>query len=191
MAGGMTITTQLNTLQTVFNKIKEVHFKKGELKTSDLATTLTVDMELPVLEDGISFNTGDADITETKLTTGEKWVTRAMKGDADISLQVASIAGKINALFMEEKKASITSGVGAVIDGITYKGTAYSLAPKKVTGSLIFPCEDRQTVIILPKMEMYASLVVADGENPAYFNVKVTPVKNSEGFDLLLLEKTA
>ena len=191
MAGGMTITTQVNTLQTVFNKIKEVHFRKGELKSADLATKLTIDMELPVLEDGISFNTGDADITETKLTTGEKWVTRAMKGDADISLQVASIAGKVNGLFMEEKKASITSGAGAVIDGVTYQGTAYSLAPKKVTGALVFMSEDRQTIIILPKVEMYASLVVADGENPAYFNVKVTPIKNSEGYDLLVLEKTA
>lgn len=50
--------------------------------------------------------------------------------------------------------------------------------------------EDRQTIIALPNVEMYASLVAADGDNPAYFNVAVSPLENSEGADIMILWKT-
>ncbi len=68
----MTITDKLSSLETLFNDIEEVYYKSTEIKSTDLAASaLTVDMELPVLEDGISFDTGAADVTEIKLTTGK------------------------------------------------------------------------------------------------------------------------
>ena len=52
------------------------------------------------------------------------------------------------------------------------------------------PQEDRQTIIILPNVEMYANFVAADGDNPAYFNVAVTPLENSEGAEIFILSET-
>lgn len=193
---GMTITDKLSSLETLFNDIEEVYYKSTEIKSTDLAAAaLTVDMELPVLEDGISFDTGAADVTEIKLTTGRIWTSKAVKGDSDISLQIASVAGKINELLMGTVKTAAGADVSVnaasgLIDGSTYKGKGYSMNPKKVLGSLIFPSNDRSTIIILPKVEMYSSLVAADGDNPAYFNVTVTPKANSEEVEIFILEKT-
>ena len=85
----------------------------------------------------------------------------------------------------------ITGTSGGILAGKTFSGKSYSLAPKKVTGSLIFMSEDRQTIIALPKVEMYANLVAADGDNPAYFNVSVTPKENSEGADIMIMNDSA
>lgn len=186
---GLTVTTKLTDLKTLFNDVKEIYFKKSEIKVADLGNAFTADMELPVLEEGVSFNTGDADVTEIKLTTGRTWVSKATKGDSDISFQVASIAGPVNSLLMNKVGTDITSTAGILVDGVTYEGAAYSLAPKKVVGSLLMFSEDRQTIIALPNVEMYSSLVAADGDNPAYFNVTVTPLENSEGADIMILWK--
>lgn len=187
---GLTVTTKLTDLKTLFNDVKEIYFKSSEIKVADLNKSFTADMELPVLEEGVSFNTGDADVTEIKLTTGSTWVSKATKGDSDISFQVASIAGPVNSLLMNKVGSDITSTEGILVDGVTYAGAAYSLAPKKVVGSLLMFSEDRQTIIALPNVEMYASLVAADGDNPAYFNVAVSPLENSEGADIMILWKT-
>ena len=186
---GLTVTTKLTDLKTLFNDVKEIYFKSSEIKVADLNKSCTADMELPVLEEGVSFNTGDADVTEIKLTTGSTWVSKATKGDSDISFQVASIAGAVNSLLMNKVGTDITSTEGILVDGVTYTGAAYSLAPKKVAGSLLMFSEDRQTIIALPNVEMYASLVAADGDNPAYFNVAVSPLENSEGADIMILWK--
>ncbi len=187
---GLTVTTKLTDLKTLFNDVKEVYFKNAEIKAADLGKSFTADMEFPVLEEGVSFNTGDADVTEIKLTTGSTWVSKATKGDSDISFQVASIAGPVNSLLMNKVGTDITSTEGILVDGVTYAGAAYSLAPKKVAGSLLMFSEDRQTIIALPNVEMYSSLVAADGDNPAYFNVAVSPLENSEGADIMILWKT-
>lgn len=187
---GLTVTTKLTDLKTLFNDVKEIYFKSSEIKVADLNKSFTADMELPVLEEGVSFNTGDADVTEIKLTTGSTWVSKATKGDSDISFQVASIAGPVNSLLMNKVGTDFTSTEGILVDGVTYAGAAYSLAPKKVAGSLLMFSEDRQTIIALPNVEMYASLVAADGDNPAYFNVAVSPLENSEGADIMILWKT-
>lgn len=186
---GLTVTTKLTDLKTLFNDVKEIYFKSSEIKAADLGKAFTADMELPVLEEGVSFNTGDADVTEIKLTTGSTWVSKATKGDSDISFQVASIAGPVNSLLMNKVGTDITSTAGILVDGVTYEGAAYSLAPKKVVGSLLMFSENRQTIIALPNVEMYSSLVAADGDNPAYFNVTVTPLENSEGADIMILWK--
>lgn len=190
----LTVDSALSTLKTLFNDVEEVYYKSTELTSTDLAAaSLKMDMELPVLEDGISFDTGAADVTQIKLTTGTIWTSKAVKGDSDITLQVASVAGPVNELFMRiaKKGASditVTSAAG-LIDGETYEGNGYSLNPNKVTGSLLFPSNDRETIIVLASVEMYASLVAADGDNPAYFNVTVSPMANSENAELFILRR--
>lgn len=187
---GLTVTTKLTDLKTLFNDVKEIYFKSSEIKAADLGKAFTVDIEFPVLEEGVNFNTGDAEVTKIKLTTGSTWVSKATKGDSDISFQVASIAGPVNSLLMNKVGGDITSTEGILVEGVTYSGGAYSLAPKKVVGSLLMFSEDRQTIIALPNVEMYSSLVAADGDNPAYFNVAVSPLENSEGADIMILWKT-
>lgn len=187
---GLTVTTKLTDLKTLFNDVKEIYFKSSEIKVADLGKAFTVDIEFPVLEEGVNFNTGDAEVTKIKLTTGSTWVSKATKGDGDISFQVASIAGPVNTLLMNKVGTDITSTAGILVEGVTYSGGAYSLTPKKVVGSLLMFSEDRQTIIALPNVEMYSSLVAADGNNPAYFNVAVSPLENSEGADIMILWKT-
>lgn len=186
---GLTVTTQLTSLKTLFNDVKEIYYSGSEIKAADLGTAFTADMEFPVLEEGVNFNTGDAEVTKIKLTTGSTWASKATKGDGDISFQVASIAGPVNSLLMNKVGEEITSSEGALVKGVTYSVGAYSLAPKKVVGSLLMLSEDRQTIIALPNVEMYSSLVAADGDNPAYFNVAVSPLENSEGADIMILWK--
>lgn len=185
----MTVTTKLNTLRVLFNKVDEIYFKKSAIDIADLATTITMDMELPVLEEGVTFNTGDAEVTEIKLTTGSTWTSRAVKGDADISFQVASVEGSINETFLDKvNDITATSNFDATA---SYEGGAYKLAPKKVTGALVMFSEDKQTIIVLPNVEIYSSLVVADGDNPAYFTLNVKPLENEDGSDIFILEKQA
>ena len=75
----ITVTNQLSALRAVFNKMDEVYYSKTPLTVSKLASAITVDMELPVLSDGVTFNTGEPETTEIKLTTGANWVTRTEK----------------------------------------------------------------------------------------------------------------
>ena len=98
----ITVTTELDDLRVLFNQMDEIYYKSTPIASTDIATSLTVDMEWPVLEDGVSFDTGAADVTEIKLTTQAIWTTKAVKGDADISFQVASIKGTINDIFMDK-----------------------------------------------------------------------------------------
>ena len=124
---------------------------------------------------------------EIKLTTGSTWTSRAVKGDADISFQVASVTGAVNETFMD--KVSEIEATSNFDETASYEGGAYKLSPKKVTGALVMFSEDKQTIIILPSVEIYSSLVVADGDNPAYFNLNVKPVENADGSDIFILEK--
>ena len=184
----ITVTTELEDLRVLFNQMDEIYYKSTPIASTDIATSLTVDMEWPVLEDGVSFDTGAADVTEIKLTTQAIWTTKAVKGDADISLQVASIKGTINDVFMNKVKAiASTSALG---ENISYEGAAYKLSPKKIGGALVMFSEDKTSVIILPNIEAYANFVAADGDNPAYFNVSVKPLENSEGASIFILEKS-
>lgn len=185
----ITVTNQLSALRAVFNKMDEVYYSKTPLTVSKLASAITVDMELPVLSDGVTFNTGEPETIETKLTTGTNWVTRTEKGDSDISLQVASLKGIINDLFMDKKEEIVPTS--NLAEDESYSGAAYSMAPKKISGALIMMSDSKDVIVILPSIEMYGSLVVADGDNPAYFNVIVTPLENEDGSDIFILEKQA
>ena len=64
----ISITTKLEAGPWLFNQMKEVYYVSKV--NSDLATLAAFDMELPVLSDGVTFDTGAADVSKIKLTTG-------------------------------------------------------------------------------------------------------------------------
>ena len=184
----LNITTGLADLQKLFNKMKEVYFVATP--NSDLATLAAFDMELPVIDDGISFNTGESDVTTVKLTTGENWTSYGKAGDPDISIQVASIAGVVNNLLMNKQGAKKTMANGFGETGTeTYEGQGYDLNPKKTTGALFFRSEDMQSAIWLPNVEMYSNLVI-ETDKPAYFNIKITPLAGEDGAAIVPLTRT-
>lgn len=180
----ITITTKLEELQVLFNQMKEVYYLAKP--NSDLASLETFDMEIPVLSDGVTFDTGAADISKIKLTTGATWTSVANAGDSDIQFQVPSVAGKINDLLLNKKAE--TADMTATIDGVTYGGEGYNIEPKKVTGGLFMRSEDRQTALFLPNIEGYSNLV-SEQDKPAYFNVSVTPLNDAKGASIYILKK--
>lgn len=187
--GKLNIGTGLADLQKLFNRMKEVYFTASA--DAELATLAGFDLELPVIDDGISFNTGEPDVTAVKLTTGEVWTSYGKPGDPDISIQVASMAGAVNDLLMNKRgvKKIMASGFGEA-GAETYEGQGYDLSPKKVTGGLFFRSEDRRSAIWLPNVEMYANLVV-ETDKPGYFNVKITPLSGRDGSAIVPLSRTA
>lgn len=180
------ITKKAVDLRTLFNDVEEVYFFNTPVESAEALATLKGGVELPVLEDGVTFNTGEVEVTQIRLTTGAIWTSKAKRGDADISFNVASVASEITNVFFVAKTGEPTMTLGTD----NYAGKAYNLSPKKVTGALVLPSQDKSVVLVLPKAEMYASFNAADGDNPAYFNVKVTPLENSEESELYILEKS-
>lgn len=180
----LTITKTLGDVKTLFNKIKEVYY----FATPDQApSALTAaDMELPVISENVTFNTGEADITKVKLTTGETWTSMATAGDSDISLQIASFDEKVNEIFLNKIGSKVT--MGASVEGYNYEGYGYDLEPKKVSCGLLFCSEDKEVLIYIPNVEIYSSAVIEDGK-PGYFNLKCTPLASTSGETIYFLKK--
>ena len=191
----LTVKKNIDNLGTIFSSVNQVFFKAGELKAADLEAALTVDLELPIIEDSISFNTGEPGVTQVKLISGKIWSQKTKRGDSDISFNVASIDGVVNDLLLnKQNSAAIESGAGVLSEKtedatVVYEGNAYDLDPKVVLGSLIFKSEDKLTTFVLPNAHIVASLNASDGDNPAYFKMVVTPRQNSEGSEIFILKK--
>lgn len=179
----MTVTHSLDSLRVLFNKIDEVYYKSTKNVTPD--SLASVDYELPVLSDGVTFNTGDLDVTKVKLTTGATWTSYSEVQDSDISFQVATVHDGIVALFFENHGGSVT--FGSAISGNTYAGKGFGIEPKKCTGGLLLASEDKQTLIFLPNVEMYGSMTYEDGK-PIYINVTVTPLGDASGNAFYILK---
>lgn len=184
----LAVTTGLESLRVLFNQMKNVYYISTPNQA--LSAITEADMELPVLEEGVSFDTGAPDVQVIKLTEGRNWVSKAEAGDPDISFQVGSVAGVVNDLFMDNTVTTVGT-VGASIGGMTYSGKGYSLKPKKVTGALFMTSEDKTSAIYLPNVEIFANFVAEDGDNPAYFNAVVTPLEDSNGAAIYPLTGTA
>lgn len=191
----LTVKKNIDNLGTIFSSVNQVFFKAGELKAEDLEAELTVDLELPIIEDSISFNTGEPGVTQVKLISGKIWSQKTKRGDSDISFNVASIDGVVNDLLLNKQNSdAIESGAGVLSEKtedatVVYEGNAYDLDPKVVLGSLIFKSEDKLTTFVLPNAHIVASLNASDGDNPAYFKMVVTPRQNSEGSEIFILKK--
>lgn len=182
----------LSDLHEVMELMGEAYFFKKELKASDLTTTedilSTCDFEMPLGDDGVTFEIGDPDITRKKITEGRNWIIYAKRGDDNITFQVPSFADPVNELFMN-KKTSADASVKVGVD--TYKGGGYSLTPKKVVGSWLFCNPDHSIAVILPNTENYGTLKGAQGDSEGYYNVAVTPMSNSGDVDIYILHKQA
>jgi hypothetical protein len=191
----LTVTKNIDNLYTIFSSVNQVYFKKGELTAAGIKKALTVDLELPIVEDSISFNTGEPDVTQIKLINGKIWSQKTKRGDSDISFNVASIDGVVNDLLLNKQTANdIETGEGILSTATedataNYVGNAYDLDPKVVLGSLIFKSEDKSTIIVLPNAHIVSSLNASDGDNPAYFKMVVTPRPNSDGHEIFILKK--
>ena len=178
----ISITTKLEELKVLFNQMKEVYYVSEV--NSDLATLSAFNMELPVLSDGVTFDTGAADVSKIKLTTGATWTSIANAGDSDIQFQVPSVAEKINDLLLNKK----VKAMAVTINGETYEGDGYNIEPKKVIGGLFMCSEDHQTALFLPNVEGYSNFV-SEQDKPGYFNVSVSPLNDANGASIYILRK--
>lgn len=186
----LTITKTKESMTGIFNKISRIFYTSTPNLTP--ATLTKFDCELPVLSDGVNFDTGEADVTVVKLTDGTNWTSIANPGDPDISFQVASFDDAVTSIFLTKKTsaAAATSGALAEDANMKYSGSGFSLTPKTIHGGLFLVSEDRQVSIFMPNVEAYSS-VAMDGDNPGYFNVKVTPKPSTgDGSAIYILSLT-
>lgn len=180
----------LNDLQKVMELMGEAYFYKREIKPTDLTETDDIldsaDFEMPLGDDGVTFEIGDPDITRKKITEGRTWITFAKRSDDNITFQVPSFADKMNELWMHK---ATTEKVKAKVGGDSYEGAGYQLKPKKVVGSWIFRNPEHTIVVLLPNTENYGTFKGAQGDNEGYYNVSTIPMSNSGNVDLYILHK--
>lgn len=184
------VTTNKDALKKIFDKVNRVFFF-GDNKTAQgvvkSLSELTNGIELPVLEDGVSFDTGEADKQDVKLTDGTTWTSKASQGESDISFQVSSVHETINDLLMEKKTEAVIAD-GVQIGEYDYTGQGYALAPKKVSGALVMLSSDFLTGVYLPDVEMFSSFNGEGGDDSTgYYNVGVTPLTDSKGAGFYIL----
>ena len=91
---------------------------------------------------------------------------------------------EIASLLGNKKGASSTNAAL----GVKFQG--YSATPKKVECSLLFVSDDEKVVVYLPNVEIFATPVLGDGDNPSYFNCVITPIPDSTGADYYIGIKT-
>lgn len=180
----ITATKNPSDLHDVLGRVEKV-FLNNETNKAPSALTGTFDFKLPILDESVTFNMGDADVTRIKLIDQTNWTSYAKKGDPDISFQVPSFSDDIASLLGNKKGAAASN----TTLGIKFQG--YSATPKKVTCSLLFVSDDEQVCVYLPNVEIFATPVLGDGDNPSYFNCVITPIPDSTGADYYIGIKTA
>lgn len=187
------VTTTKDTLRTIFDKVHRVYYFANNKTGATVKSLgeLTGGIEFPVLEDGVTFDTGEPDTSEVKLTDGTTWTSKVSQGESDITFQVSSVHATINDILMEKKTAaSISSAVQ--IGDYDYTGQGYSLAPKKVGGALVMVSSDGLSGVYLPDVEMFASFNGEGGDDSTgYYNVTVTPLTDANGAGFYILNGTA
>lgn len=188
------VTTTKDTLKKIFDKVYRVYYFADNKTTQGAVKPLgqlTNGVEFPVLEDGVTFNTGDPDKSEVKLTDGTTWTSKVSQGESDISFQVSSVHSTIMDLLMEKKtEAAISTAVQ--IGDYDYTGQGYSLAPKKLSGALVMVSSDFLTGVYLPDVELFASFNGEGGDDSTgYFNVSVTPLTDANGAGFYILSGVA
>ena len=176
MASTITFTAKDN-LKQIFDKVNRVYYFPDSSKSF---AEQTDGIELPVLEDGVTFNTGEPEKNEVKLTDGTIWTSKVSQGDSDISFQVSSVHETINELLMDKKSGASISSVE--FEGYSFSGNGFSLAPKKIGGALLMTSSDFSSGIYLPNVEIFASFNGEGGDDSTgYYNVSVTPLTDNKG----------
>lgn len=188
------VTTSKDTLKKIFDKVNRVYFfadNKTEQGAVKALGTLTNGIEFPVLENGVTFDTGSPDKSEVKLTDGTTWTSKVSQGESDISFQVSSVHSTINDLLMEKKTSAVIS-TGVQIGDYDYTGQGYALSPKKISGALVMISSDFVSGVYLPDVEMFASFNGEGGDDSTgYYNVSVTPLTDANGAGFYILSGAA
>lgn len=185
-------TKTLSDLQKVMELMGEAYFYNAEIKDTDLLSTANfldkAAFEMPLSDEGVTFEVADPDITRKKITEGRVWITYAKRGDDNISFQVPSFDDSLNELFLNK----VTSAEKTVkIGDNNYKGSGYSLKPKKIVGGWVFLNPEHTIAVIMPKTENYGTFKGAQGDQEGYYNVAVTPMANSKDVEVYILHKEA
>ena len=169
------VSTKKEALQVIFSKVRRAYYFPDYTKAFGEQTG---GIELPVLDGGVTFNTGDPQKNDVRLTDDTIWLGNVSQGDSDISLQISSVAKTANELFMEKNGSPITGS----FENENYTLQGFSLTPKKVTGALLLTSPDKKTIVYLPHVEMYASFNGEGGDDSTgYYNVVVTPLTDAAG----------
>lgn len=175
-------TTKLTDLRQFFAKLNRVFFYGRELVKADFdADKLPAPLiELPPLNGGVTFNTGDADVTRVRLVSGKLWYSYASAGDADISINMPSLAKPL----LQEFLAGVNDFTGTVkglSDGGDFDYIGISTDVKKRTGALLLTNDSEDSFIALPNVEIYSSLHLEDGDSGQYIQAAITPLDNGDG----------
>lgn len=179
-----TITKSLSDLKKVFAQMHNIYYTKTPNLT--LATLASFDFELPVVEGGVTFKSGEAQLTKTKLTTGELWDVTSKAGDDDIAYQIASFAPELISTFTNGDTTA--TAMTADVNGVTYEGYGVNTAPKKVGGGLFMTSQDLTAAIFIPNAEIFSNLV-NENDKPAYINSKVSALADTTGKNIYVLFK--
>lgn len=180
----ITATKNPSDLHDVLGRVEKVFLNKA-VNTLPSALTGQFDFKLPVLDESVTFNMGEADVTRVKLIDQTNWTSYAKKGDPDISLQIPSFSDEIASLLGNKKGAASTNAA------MNIKFQGYSATPKKVLCSLLFVSDDELVCVYLPNVEIFSTPVLGDGDNPSYFNCVITPIPDSTGADYYIGIKQA
>ena len=178
--------TKATSLQKVFNDVEEVLVTAAGKQV--IASTVPTEAltELPVIEGSVSINMGEAEVSFVKTTTGKVWCSKVKGGDPEFTMQIPSLAGKVNEMFLN----AIEGDVKPELTGIgKFTGKGYNTQPKMVNCAVYLPSADRSAMFVFPNVEIYATLVPVEGDNCAYFNLKCTIKDNAEGVNVYILEK--
>ena len=187
------VSTTKDSLKTIFDKVNRVYYFADNKTTQGAVKplgSLTGGVEFPVLESGVSFDTGSPDKSEVKLTDGTTWTSKVKQGESDISFQVSSVHSTINEILMEKKTAAAIS-TAVQIGEYDYTGQGFALSPKKINGALVMVSSDGLTGIYLPDVEMFSSFNGEGGDDSTgYYNVSVTPLTDANGAGFYILSGT-
>lgn len=179
----LTGTKNPSDLHDVLGRVEKVFLNK-EVNKAPSALTGAWDFKLPVLDESVNFNMGEADVTRFKLIDQTNWTSYAKKGDPDISFQVPSFSAEIADLLGNKV------GTAATNTTLSTSFQGYSATPKKVLCSLLYVSDDGLVCVYLPNVEIFSTPVMGDGDNPAYFNCVITPIPDTNGADYYIGIKT-
>ena len=178
----VTITDKAS-IKLLFSQMSKVFFTS----TPNQVTPDSAFIELPILEDSVTFKTGEAQLTKVKLIGGEVWDVIAKAGDDDMSLQIGSVNDTITSMFID-KVSGATVSTAVSFNGVSYTGQGYSTAVKRVTGGFWMTNSDATAAIWLPNVECYSSLMM-DNNKPSYINVKFSALSDTKGAAIYVMTK--
>lgn len=147
---------------------------------ADLGDVYVENAATPVIAGTINYNTGDADISHVKLTTGQNWATSISKGDPSITFFIGATDAATNAMFCTAVTQS-ESPVTKEVHGITLNG--YSVGTvAKLTKDVDFVTKDGLGCIHHPKATLVGTLALSD-DGVLGWNCSVIPNTDSKGAD--------